>query len=154
MTVENNENAVKNIIVPPIMYELAEQLKSLKEKKKEIENIQEDINAQIKDVELHLASMMAESEMQNFTRAGTMYSLVNKTRASAAAGNKDKLYAALRKEGYGDLVSETVNANSLSTFVKEQISENKDTLPEWLNGLVNVYEQPAVSIRRAVKKKG
>ena len=46
---------------------------------------------------------------------------------------------------------ETVNANSLSAFVKEQISENGDTLPDWLNGLVNVFEKTTVGVRKAAK---
>lgn len=94
---------------------------------------------------------MAETETQNFTRAGTMFSLTTKTRASAVAGHKDKLYSALKENGFGDLVYETVNVNSLSAFVKEQISENQDTVPEWLNGLVNVYEQTSVSVRKSTK---
>ncbi|WP_370813336.1 gp33 family protein [Ruminococcus callidus] len=32
----------------------------------------------------------------------------------------------LKENGCGDLVYETVNANSLSAFVKEQIAENQD----------------------------
>jgi len=44
-----------------------------------------------------------------------------------------------------------VNANSLSSFVKEQIEENNDTLPEWLDGLVNVYEKSTVSVRKATR---
>ena len=94
---------------------------------------------------------MAETETQNFTRAGTMFALTTKTRASAMAGRKDELYAALKENGYGDLVYETVNANSLSAFVKEQISENQDHVPDWLNGLVHVYEQTAVSVRKSTK---
>lgn len=54
-------------------------------------------------------------------------------------------------EGFGDLVYETVNANSLSAFVKEQIEENGDVLPEWLDGLVNVFEKTSVSLRKAAK---
>ena len=46
---------------------------------------------------------------------------------------------------------ETVNANSLSAFVKEQIEENGDVLPEWLDGLVNVFEKTSVSLRKAAK---
>lgn len=51
---------------------------------------------------------------------------------------------------------ETVNANSLSAFVNEQITENDESLPEWLEGLVNVFEQTRVSVRKAaaqVKRK-
>ena len=67
------------------------------------------------------------------------------------AGRKEELFAALRGEGYGDLVYETVNANSLSAFVKEQMAENGDALPSWLDGLVNVFEKTGVSLRKASK---
>ena len=107
-----------------------------------------EINSALDDVEYRLATMMADTETQNFTRAGTMFSLTHKTRASAVADRKNELYAALKSEGYGDLVYETVNANSLSAFVNEQITENNEALPEWLENLVNVYEQTRVSSHR------
>lgn len=135
-----------------LMYELAEKLKTLRDEKKEAEQRVKDINADIDDVEKQLVSVMTDTETQNFTRAGTMFSLTNKTRASAMADRKDELYAALKSEGYGDLVYETVNANSLSAFVNEQISENNEALPQWLEGLVNVYEQTKIAVRKAAKK--
>lgn len=46
---------------------------------------------------------------------------------------------------------ETVNANSLSAFVKEQVAENGDMLPDWLDGLVNVFEKTTVGVRKAAK---
>lgn len=133
------------------MYELAERLKQLREKKKAAEQQLKDVRAEIVQTEYQLSMQMAETETQNFTRAGTMFSLTTKTRASAVAGRREELYAALKENGYGDLVYETVNANSLSAFVKEQIAENQDTVPEWLSGLVHVYEQTAVSVRQSAK---
>lgn len=134
------------------MYELAEYLKQLREEKKAAEQRLKEINAEIEQADNQLSMLMAETETQNFTRAGTMFSLTTKTRASAMSGHKEELYTALKENGYGDMVYETVNANSLSAFVKEQISENQDTIPDWLNGLVNVYEQTTVSVRRAAHK--
>lgn len=133
------------------MYEFAEQLKRLREEKKDAEQRVKDINAEIDKTEYALVQLMAKTETQNFTRAGTMFSLTTKTRASAMAGRKDELYSALKENGFGDLVYETVNANSLSAFVKEQIAENQNNVPGWLNGLVNVYEQTSVSVRKSMK---
>ena len=133
------------------MYELAERLKQLHEKKKAAEQQLKDVHAEIAKTEYQLSMQMAETETQNFTRAGTMFTLTTKIRASAVAGRKEELYVALKENGYNDLVYETVNANSLSAFVKEQISENQDTIPDWLNGLVHVYEQTAVSVRKSTK---
>lgn len=134
------------------MLELAERLKALRDEKSGIEEHLKEINAAIDEADYQLATMMAESETQNFTHSGTMFCLTTKTRASAAADRKAELYDALRREGYGDMVYETVNANSLSAFVKEQIAENEDVLPSWLDGLVNVFEKTTVGVRKAARR--
>jgi len=134
------------------MFTLAEELKNLRDEKKEAEQKVKDVNAELDKVERELADLMAGTETQNSTKSGTMYSLTVKSRASAVAERKDKLYDALKKNGYGDLVYETVNANSLSAFVNEQVAQNEDNLPAWLEGLVNIYEQAKVSVRKAARK--
>ena len=134
------------------MFDLAEQLTTLRDDKERVEDRLKKLNKYIEEVEYNLSSLMALSETQNFTRAGKTFYLTTKTRASAVADNKDALHSALKTQGFGALVYETVNANSLSAFVKEQITENKDTLPEWLDGLVNVYEKTTVGVRSAIKK--
>lgn len=133
------------------MFELADTLRSLREEKAGAELRLKEINAAIDEADYRLSELMAETETQNFTRAGMMFCLTSKTRASATAGRKEELFSALRGAGYGDLVYETVNANSLSAFVKEQIAENGDVLPAWLDGLVNVFEKTGVSLRKSSK---
>ena len=133
------------------MFEMADRLRGLRDEKAELEKRIKEINGEIDDTDFRLSELMAETETQNFTRAGMMFCLTSKTRASAVAGRKEELFAALRGEGFGDLVYETVNANSLSAFVKEQIEENGDVLPEWLDGLVKVFEKTSVSLRKAAK---
>jgi len=133
------------------LFELADELKALRDRKDALEAELKQVNMDIDNVDWHLSTLMAETETQNFTRAGIMFCLTTKTRASATEGMKDELFAALRSEGFGDLIYETVNANSLSAFVKEQISENGDALPEWLTGLVNVFEKTTVGVRKAAR---
>lgn len=133
------------------MLSLADHLKSLRDEKKQLEDRIKSLNSQIEETDYRLALMMAESETQNFTHGGTMFCLTTKTRASACADRKKQLYQQLRDKGYGDLVYETVNTNSLSAFVKEQIEENNDTLPHWLTGLVNVFEKTTVTVRKTSK---
>ena len=133
------------------LFEMADSLKALRERKDALEAELKQTNADIDEADWQLSNLMAETETQNFTRAGTMFCLTTKTRASATAGRKEDLFDALRAEGYGDLVTEIVNANSLSSFVKEQIAENDDTLPEWLSGLVNVFEKTTVGVRKAAR---
>lgn len=133
------------------MFELADQLRELRETKQFAEQELKEINAEIERVDYALSEIMAQTETQNFTRAGTMFCLTTTTRASAIAGCKDGLFQALKSEGFGELVQETVNSNSLSAFVKEQIAENGDVLPDWLNGLVSIYEKTTVGVRKAAK---
>ena len=131
------------------MFELADKLKALRDQKDALEAELKQVNMDIENADWHLSTLMAETETQNFTRAGTMFCLTTKTRASATEGMKDELFGALRAEGFGDLIYETVNANSLSAFVKEQIAESDDALPQWLSGLVNVFEKITVGVRKA-----
>ena len=133
------------------LFVLADRLRALRDEKAEADQRLKELNAAIDEAEYRLSERMAESETQNFTRQGMMFCLTTKTRASATAGRKEELFAALRGEGYGDLGYETVNANSLSAFVKEQMAENGDALPGWLSGLVNVFEKTGVSLRKASK---
>lgn len=134
------------------MFELADRLKSLRDMKKEAEQHLEAVNTELTEVDAMLAQLMIDSETQNFTRSGTMFCLINTTRASAVADRKDDLFKALRSQGHGGLIYETVNANSLSAFVKEQMAENNDVLPGWLKGLVNVFEKTTVGVRKAARK--
>ena len=133
------------------LFALADQLRELKETKKYAEQELKEITEEIDRIDAALAEQMIASETQNFTRNGTTFCLTSTTRASAAAGRKDELFAALREAGFGDLVYETVNANSLSAFVKEQTTENEDVLPGWLDGLVNVFEKTTVGVRKAAR---
>ena len=71
------------------MLEWADRLKSLRDRKAELEAELKDINARIDDADWHLSNLMAESETQNFTHAGTMFCLTTKTRVSAKAGKKE-----------------------------------------------------------------
>ena len=134
------------------LFELADRLKALRDEKKETEQRVKDIGAELDEVDAALAQLMTDTETQNFTRSGTMFCLTNTTRASAIADRKDDLFDALRTEGHGGLIYETVNANSLSAFVREQMAENDDALPDWLDGLVNVYEKTTEGVRKATRK--
>ena len=58
------------------------------------------------------------------------------------------MFQALKENGYGGLVTETVNANTLDSFVKEQMAENNDEVPAWISEVVNTFEKVSVGIRK------
>ena len=130
------------------MFELADKLKELKESKRQTEDDLKTINASIDETEKKLSDLMVDNETQSFKRSGTLFYLNTKTYASAVAEQKQDLYQTLKNNGFGSMVTETVNANSLSAFVKEQMSENNDLLPDWLGGLVTVFEKTSVGVRK------
>lgn len=131
------------------MFELADRLKFLKERKSALAEETKKNNAEIEQAEFQLSQLMANTETQSFQRAGTLFYLCTKLYASAVKENKTELYKALKDEGYGSLITETVNANSLSAFVKEQMADNDDKLPDWLCGKVNVFDKVTVGIRKS-----
>ena len=131
-----------------VMFELAERLKTLKNEKKQKELELRNISDMLTEIEAALLVIMTLNETPNFTHGGTSFSLKTSLKASAVSDKKEELYSSLKNAGYGDLVVETVNPSSLSAFVKEQISENENELPDWLDGLINIFEKNTVSTRK------
>ena len=131
------------------MFELADKLKELRDKKQHLAEDTKKNNAEIEETEYKLSLEMASSETQSFNRSGTLFYLCTKLYASAVKENKAELYEALKNQGYGALITETVNTNSLSAFVKEQMADNDDVLPDWLEGKVNVYDRVTIGIRKS-----
>ncbi len=129
------------------MLGLADKLRELREGKKELEDFVKEVNAAIDATEQALVAAMVEEEMQNFTRNGRQFILNSKQRTSAKSGMQAELYAWLKKNGYGDLVKETVHAQTLDAFGRE-LTEELGALPETLEPLVNVYEKVTVQIRK------
>lgn len=95
-----------------------------------------------------LATAMIEDETPQITRNGYSYTLTPKTKYSKAA----ELMDALRANGLGDLIKETVNAQSLQGAMSNLAEENDDELPEEFEGCVNVYSFNDVTRRKSSRK--
>lgn len=54
----------------------------------------------------------------------------------------------LKDRGYGSIVVEIANANTLASFVKEQMAANEDMIPEWLSDVVNTFEKVSVGVHK------
>ncbi len=130
------------------IFELADKLKELKDRKKDLEAETKAITAEIDRLDLELSDAMAEAECERFSRNGNTFYLNSRLFASPASGRKDDMILALKDNGYGDLVTETVNANTLASFVKEQKNLNADEVPAWLADVVNIHEKVSVGIRK------
>ena len=130
------------------IFEMADKLKAAKDRKKELDAQIKDVNAEIDSLDLALSDAMAEAELERFSRHGSTFYLNTRLFASPAAGRKDDLMQTLKDQGYGSIVVETVNANTLASFVKEQMAANEDVLPEWLSDVVSTFEKVSVGVRK------
>ncbi len=130
------------------IFDLADKLKALKDEKKDLDSRTKEVNAEIEKTDLTLSDAMAESEVEKFTRNGSTFYLNTRLYASPIAGKKEELFAALKENGYGSIVTETVNVNTLASFVKEQMAENNDEIPAWLTEKISTYEKVSVGVRK------
>ena len=133
------------------MLALADRLKELRGVKDDLAEQTKANNAEIERTERELSDLMAQEEIQSFKRAGTLFYLTSRTYASPLVGQREALFDALRAQGHGDIIVENVNANTLSSFVRERIAENGDSLPAWLEGVVNTHEKVSVGLRKSGK---
>lgn len=131
------------------LFEMADELKAAKAEKKDLDAKTKEVNARIEALDKELSDAMAEAECEKFTRNGSTFYLSSRLFASPQAGEKDAMITALKENGYGDIVTETVNANTLASFCKEQMAMNEDELPEWLSSVVNTFEKISVGIRKS-----
>ena len=130
------------------IFEMADKLKAAKDRKKELDAQVKDVNAEIESLDLALSDAMAESELDRFSRNGSTFYLNTRLYASSVAGRKNDLMQILKEQGYGSIVVETINANTLASFVKEQMAANEDVLPEWLADVVSTFEKVSVGVRK------
>ena len=133
------------------MFELADQLRELRVEKDDLAEKTKANNAAIERAERELFERMVLDEIDNFRRSGMLFSRASTTYASPIAGQRDALFDALRAQGHGDIIVETVNANTLSSFVRERLGENEGELPGWLEGKVQTYEKDSIRLRKAGK---
>ena len=131
------------------IFAMADRLKALQEEKKSLEANAKALGAEIVDLDNQLSDAMAEAELDRFSRGGCTFYLKSRLFASPAAGRKEEMMQALKGHGYGTLVVETVNVNTLASFLKEQREATGEDIPAWLEGIVNTYDKVSVGIRKS-----
>ena len=131
------------------IFEMADRLKTLQEQKKDLEAQAKALGAEITELDEQLSDAMTEAELDRFSRNGNTFYLKSRLFASPVAGLKDDMMQALKANGYGSLVTETVNANTLASFIKEQREITGEDIPTWLGDTVSTYEKVSVGIRKS-----
>lgn len=131
------------------IFEMADRLKTLHEQKKNLEEQTKALGAEIEELDELLSDAMTDAELDRFSRNGSTFYLKSRLFVSPASGRKDEMMRALKENGYGSLVVETVNANTLASFIKEQREATGEDVPVWLGDTVRTYEKVSVGIRKS-----
>jgi hypothetical protein len=126
--------------------ELANRLITIRDEKEALSEREKELNKLEEETERQLFELMISEDLEKFTYAGRTFRPEVKTYASIRAECKEEAFAWLKENGYGDLVKEQVNAQSLTSLYKE-LDENGE-LPEEFAQLLNVYQKQKIAVRR------
>ena len=121
-----------------------------------------EIGQEIDDVELQakylknkydnaekaLFDMMIASELDGFKYGGRSFTPTIKTRASIKSENKDEAIEWLKSSDYADIVKEQVNAQTLTSLVKEWLDNGMGSGEREFMDLLNIYNDQKISIRK------
>lgn len=140
------------------LYNKIDEYKELLDRKDALEEQTKANNAAIEELKKQITQEMIDNESPVISRNGFRYSLMQKTKYSKKAEEtllEEGLdfFEVLRDEGLGDIIKETVNANTLSSSMKAYVEENGE-LSEDLAKCINVYETFDIQKRKETNKAG
>lgn len=125
--------------------------RELLDKKERLADATKENNKALEEARNALAQAMIDEETPQIKRLGYSYSVALKTKYSKRSGTDQLLMDTLRDFGLGDLIKETVNAQSLQGAMSNLAAENDDQLPDEFQDCVNTYEFYDVTRRKAAK---
>lgn len=132
------------------------------EKKKELENQTKSNNATKEKMEQEIAQIMVDNEHPETIVDGYKYSLQEKKMYSKKAEETleqlkveegIEFFEVLREQGFGAIIKETVNANTLQSTMKafeEELPKGED-FPEELKKCLNIYSKIGINKTKASK---
>ena len=128
------------------MLEVADKVCELRKQKADLDAQIKVVNKELEQTEWELINIMTDKEIDSFKRNGVNFVIATKEFRGANPETKDELYLQFRNRGMDELF--TINAQTLSAKIKELTEDNEGVMPEWLDGLVNVFEKTYISIRK------
>ncbi len=128
------------------LFNLADEYYAARQEKETREQAYKQASEVVEQLEQELIQKMTDNEVTTFKRNGVQFIVASREYLSANPETKDELYKRIREKGLDYLF--TVNANTLSGFVKERKKENEDIMPEWLDGLINTYEKQSIRVKK------
>ncbi len=137
--------------------DLVKELRSLLDEKDAIAAQTTANNAAIEAKKQEIVQEMIDSDTDSTTVGGYTYSLQAKTKYSkigdeALAGAGVDFLDTLRMEGFGHLIKETVNAQTLQGAMSNFVDEHGE-LTDGLQSIIRVYEYNDISCKKATAKR-
>ena len=137
--------------------EMLGQYEELLDKKDQLAKDTKDNNAAIDKLKAEIAEMMIDEDIPSQGYGDYVYSLQDKVKYSkrGEAELQEKgldFFEVLREQGFGDIIKETVNANTLQSTMKAVADENDGELPPELDEIVRSYEMTDISRRKSTNK--
>ena len=137
--------------------EMLAQYEVLLDKKDQLAQDTKDNNAAIDKLKAEIAETMIDEDIPSQGYGDYVYSLQDKIKYSkrGEAELQEKgldFFEVLREQGFGDIIKETVNANTLQSTMKAVADENDGELPPELDELVSSYEMTDISRRKSTNK--
>lgn len=133
------------------LLEQVDRYQQLLEEKGRLKELADENAKQLQTQRDALAQIMLENEVTKINRSGFTYSLKSGTKFNKKAGCDETLFQLLREEGLGDLIKETVNANTLQGAISSMVEERGE-LPEAFSDCINVYEYVDIARRKDTNK--
>ena len=137
--------------------EMLAQYEVLLDKKDQLAQDTKDNNAAIDKLKAEIAETMIDEDIPSQGYGDYVYSLQDKIKYSkrGEAELQEKgldFFEVLREQGFGDIIKETVNANTLKSTMKAVADENDGELPPELDEIVSSYEMTDISRRKSTNK--
>ena len=137
--------------------EMLAQNEVLLDKKDQLAQDTKDNNAAIDKLKAEIAETMIDEDIPSQGYGDYVYSLQDKIKYSkrGEAELQEKgldFFEVLREQGFGDIIKETVNANTLQSTMKAVADENDGELPPELDEIVSSYEMTDISRRKSTNK--
>ena len=143
--------------IPMELKEMFTKYEELLAKKDELAQATKDNNALIDTLKEEIENEMVDQDIPQIAVGNYTYSLQEKTKYAKIGDEKLQakgldFYDVLRSQGYGDIIKETVNANTLNSTMSQAAEENGGELPEELAEIVSSYDYTDISRRKATNK--
>ena len=126
---------------------IAMELRELRNRRKIMKALLDNLDTQIIQTESKIKETMTAAGIDSFVSNKVEY-IIKETLTTSIIKNRlpDLIYAA-KANGCGDLVKTSINANTLSAYVRKYANENDGLIPEWVDGYIDLEVRTKLYIR-------